>query len=366
VPGCASPGSAIYRHGPFGRHGVSIVSVVEQEIRFVETEAGRLAFATLGTGPPLLISCWWVGHLEYQWESTPFRGWLERLAMRHTVVRYDLPGSGLSAAAGTVDGAAAEAAVSAALLDELGLGPAVVLGASCGGCSSVVLAATRPELVDRLLLYGAYANGRDITTPEVRESLVRLVLAHWGLGSQMLADVFMPDADAREREDFARYQRRATTAEQAADGFRRVYELEAERWLAEVAVPTLVVHRRGDRAVPIGLGRDLASRIPGARLVSVNGRDHFPWVGDVDEVLRVVLGFLGAPAPAPDRDDGPLSAREREVLGLIALGLSDGEIADQLVVSPHTVHRHVANVRRKLRQPSRAAAVAEAAQRGWL
>ena len=96
------------------------------------------------------------------------------------------------------------------------------------------------------------------------------------------------------------------------------------------------------------------------------GRDHFPWVGDVDDVLRVFLAFLGASPPAAAGDDGPLSAREREVLGLIALGLSDGEIADQLVVSPHTVHRHVANVRRKLRQPSRAAAVAEAAQRGWL
>lgn len=339
---------------------------MEQEIRFVDTGAGRIAYATIGSGPPLLVSCWWVGHLEYQWESASFRAWLERLAARHTVVRYDRPGTGLSGPGAAVTSAEAEAETSAALLEELELGPAIVLGASCGGCSSIALAATRPELVERLLLYGAYANGRDITTLEVRQSLVALVLAHWGLGSQVLADVFMPDADAREREDFARYQRRATTAEQAAEGFRRVYELDAESWLGEVPVPTLVVHRRGDRAVPIALGRDLATRIPDARFVSVAGRDHFPWVGDVDDVLRVFLAFLGASPPAASGDDGPLSAREREVLGLIALGLSDSEIADQLVVSPHTVHRHVANVRRKLRQPSRAAAVAEAAQRGWL
>jgi pimeloyl-ACP methyl ester carboxylesterase/DNA-binding CsgD family transcriptional regulator len=338
---------------------------MEQEIRFVGTGAGRIAYATIGSGPPLLVSCWWVGHLEYQWESASFRAWLERLAARHTVVRYDRPGTGLSGPGAAVTSAGAEAETSATLLEELGLGPAIVLGASCGGCSSIALAATRPELVERLLLYGAYANGRDITTLEVRQSLVALVLAHWGLGSQVLADVFMPDAHAREREDFARYQRRATTAEQAAEGFRRVYELDAEPWLGEVPVPTLVVHRRGDRAVPIELGRDLAARIPDARFVSVAGRDHFPWVGDVDDVLRVFLAFLGASPPVTG-DDGPLSAREREVLGLIALGLSDGEIADQLVVSPHTVHRHVANVRRKLRQPSRAAAVAEAAQRGWL
>jgi DNA-binding CsgD family transcriptional regulator len=135
----------------------------------------------------------------------------------------------------------------------------------------------------------------------------------------------------------------------------------------DVAVPTLVVHRRGDRAIPVEQGRELAARIPGARFVALPGRDHFPWVGDVDGVLRTILPFLGSPAPpATDAIDNPLSDREREVLTLIALGLSDAQIAGQLVVSPHTVHRHVANVRRKLHQPSRASAVAEASRRGWL
>jgi len=73
------------------------------------------------------------------------------------------------------------------------------------------------------------------------------------------------------------------------------------------------------------------------------------------------------PRPGEASQNGdPLSDREREVLSLVALGLSDSEIAEQLVVSPHTVHRHVANVRRKLRRPSRASAVAEATRRGWL
>jgi DNA-binding CsgD family transcriptional regulator len=138
-------------------------------------------------------------------------------------------------------------------------------------------------------------------------------------------------------------------------------------WLSDVGVPTLVVHRRGDRAIPIEQGRALAAQIPDARFVALPGRDHFPWVGDVDGVLRAVLPFLGAAAPpARDVEDNPLSDRELEVLSLVALGLSDTEIAGQLVVSPHTVHRHVANVRRKLLQPSRAAAVAEASRRGWL
>jgi DNA-binding CsgD family transcriptional regulator/pimeloyl-ACP methyl ester carboxylesterase len=261
-----------------------------------------------------------------------------------------------------------EAALSASLLEALELGPTAVLGASCGGCSSIVLAATRPDLVSRLVLYGAYSDGSLITTPEVRDSLAALVRAHWGLGSRTLADVFMPDADAAEREDFARYQRHVETGEAAARQIELVWRLDASRWVERVGVPTIVLHRRGDRAVPPSLGHELAARIPDARFVSLPGRNHFPWVGDVDSMLRPVAAFLGDETAdaGPEPEDDVLSSREREVLGLVARGLSDAEIADELVLSPHTVHRHVANVRRKLRQPSRAAAVAEAARLGLL
>ncbi|HEY7379993.1 MAG TPA: helix-turn-helix transcriptional regulator, partial [Gaiella sp.] len=185
----------------------------------------------------------------------------------------------------------------------------------------------------------------------------------WGLGSQTLADVFMPDADTRERDEFARFQRRVEPAEVAARQLELVYRLNAGPWVERVGVATLVLHRRGDRAIPIALGRDLAARIPDARFVALAGRDHLPWVGDVGSILRAVSGFLGPglAAGAPD-GDGVLSEREREVLNLVALGFSDAQIAGQLVLSPHTVHRHVANVRRKLGQPSRAAAVAEASR----
>ena len=340
---------------------------MEQRIGFLDTDHGRVAFANVGDGPPLMLGCWWVGNLELQWESVSFRAWIERLAVEHTVLWYDRPGTGLSTP-GRVDlSVADEAAVSSAVLEAVDVGPAALFGASSAGCAAVALAATRPDLVTRLALYGAYANGDELTTNEVRDSLVGLVEAHWGLGSTVIADIFMPDADAHAREDFARFQRQAMTAAHAATCLRQVFRMEAGPWLGDVTVPTLVVHRRGDRAIPIEQGRTLAARIPGARFVALPGRDHFPWVGDVDGVLRTILPFLGAAAPpSPEAADNPLSDREREVLALVALGLSDAEIAGELVVSPHTVHRHVANVRRKLLQPSRAAAVAEASRRGWL
>jgi ATP/maltotriose-dependent transcriptional regulator MalT len=126
------------------------------------------------------------------------------------------------------------------------------------------------------------------------------------------------------------------------------------------------VHRRADRAIPYACGRDLATAIPGARLVGLDGDAHLPWVGDRMAVARALGSFLTR-TPAPDPAAAALlSRREREVLTLVAGGLSNREIAERISVSHHTVHRHVANIRHKLGSGSRAAAVAEAVRLGLL
>ncbi len=134
--------------------------------------------------------------------------------------------------------------------------------------------------------------------------------------------------------------------------------------------PTQVVHRRDDRAIPYAQGRALAAAIPGAALVPLAGRAHLPWVGDGQAVARALRSFL-VPGGAAERVAGEpaaalLSRREREVLALVAEGLSEREIAERLVLSRHTVHRHVANIRNKLGRSSRAAAVAEATRLGLI
>jgi pimeloyl-ACP methyl ester carboxylesterase/DNA-binding CsgD family transcriptional regulator len=341
---------------------------MDQEIRFLERDGNRVAYALVGQGPPLVFACWWIGHLEATWEDPSFRSFVLALARDRTVVRFDRPGAGLSGPLAGKDGLALETSILGAVAEELDAGPVSLFGASCGGCSSIALAVERPELVDRLVLYGAYADGETITTAELRESLGALIRAHWGLGAQTLADVFMPDADASVRDAFARFQRRSATPEEAAARLDLVYRLDASAYLERVDRPTLVLHRRGDWAIPVRHGRELAARIPGARFVPLAGRNHFPWTGDIESMLRPLRSFLGASAPAsaPPADGSPLSAREREILALVANGLSDAEIARELVLSQHTVHRHVANVRRKLAQPSRAAAVAEAGRLGLI
>jgi pimeloyl-ACP methyl ester carboxylesterase/DNA-binding CsgD family transcriptional regulator len=266
----------------------------------------------------------------------------------------------------TLDG---DVALLSAVLDELGLDEVSVAGGSSGGCAAIAFAARRPERVDRLLLYGAYADGPSITTAAVREAIVGTVRSHWGLGSRMLADFFLGDANSAEQERLARYQRDAASPETAAVLLELVYRTDVRSELGRVRAPTTVVHRRGDRAIPYRLGRELAAGIPNATLIPLAGNAHFPWAADADSVARALRSAFAPESAVPAVTTTAavaLSAREREVLTLVASGLRDQEIAEQLVLSRHTVHRHVANIRQKLGSSSRTAAVAEAARLGLL
>ncbi|GAA4773363.1 alpha/beta fold hydrolase [Actinomycetospora chlora] len=329
----------------------------EPTIRFARSGDRTVAWAAVGSGPPLVVGGWWMGHLELLWALPDFRRFIVALAAHHTVVRYDRPGSGLSPGVAdlSLDG---EVAALTDVVTALDAGPVTLLGASSGGPVATALAARRPDLVDRLLLYGTYADGSAIAPAALREQLVGLVRAHWGLGSHVLADLFLPGADEEDRRTFARFQRASATADDAAASLAATYAFDVTDELARVGAPTLVVHRRDDRAIPVVLGRAIAAAVPDAGFVALDGTDHFPWRGDADAVLRAFSAFL--PGGAVAAPTGTLSERELEVLRLVARGLADREIARRLGLSPHTVHRHLANVRGKLGLPSRAAAAAYA------
>jgi pimeloyl-ACP methyl ester carboxylesterase/DNA-binding CsgD family transcriptional regulator len=348
---------------------------VQQEIRFCSVGSARVALATCGSGPPLVFPSWWASHVEQDWRWDDFRAFIERLGRDRTVVRYDRLGTGLSDRDRPADVAPVELEVQtlAAVLDELGMADADLLGMSCGGCIALAFAAAAPQRARRLVLYGSYADGAGIAPPPAQASMVALVRAHWGMGSRLLAEMFAPDASPTVRRQIVAFQRASASAEMAAQLLELVYAFDVRAAAQRVAAPALVLHRRGDRAVPFALGRALAAQIAGARFLPLDGSDHAPWMGSAAAVLEPTLAFLGdAPVPAATAGGGDaaavalgeLSAREREVLRLVAAGLSDRQIADVLVLSPHTVHRHVANVRAKLRRPTRAAAAAEAARLG--
>jgi pimeloyl-ACP methyl ester carboxylesterase/DNA-binding CsgD family transcriptional regulator len=331
----------------------------------------RVAYAVTGDGPPLVTPAWWVSHLELDWGDQAFRGLWESIGEGHALVRYDRLGVGMSDRDVRDEELSLDNDVGLlrAVLDELALERVALVGGSAGGCAAIAFAARFPERVSRLLLYGAYADGSSITSPEVRDAIVATVRSHWGLGSRVLADMFLGEAGGEEQERLARYQRAAASPEMAAALLELVYRNDVQADLHRVRVPTLVVHRRGDRAIPYRLGRELAAGIPGATLIPLEGSAHFAWAGDAASVARALRSVLAPTAPgraSAEPESALLSGREREVLALVAAGLSDQEIAEQLVLSYHTVHRHVANIRRKLGRGSRTAAVAEAARLGLL
>jgi pimeloyl-ACP methyl ester carboxylesterase/DNA-binding CsgD family transcriptional regulator len=344
---------------------------VEQEIRFLRLGGRRLAYSTVGRGFPIVVPCWWVSHLELQWRDAGFRRFFEALARGRMLVRYDRLGVGLSdreLAPGEPSLEGDERTL-LALLDELEVDRCTLIGGSSGGATAAAFAARHPERVEALVLYGSFERGAGITSPEFAQSLVSLVRAHWGAGSRVLADVFAPTAGEAERRAFARFQREAATAEAAAEMLEFVYALDARESMQKITTPTLVVHRRSDTAIPYERGREVAAQIPAARLVPLGGREHFPWRGDSLSVLRAIEAFVTGSETAPPEealDRSSLSRRERDVLALVAAGLTDREIAAQLIISEHTVHRHIANIRRKLGQSTRAAAAAEAARLGLI
>jgi pimeloyl-ACP methyl ester carboxylesterase/DNA-binding CsgD family transcriptional regulator len=337
---------------------------MEQDIRFIEFEGRRLAYATYGEGPPMVIGPRWVSHLEEEWSDANQRAFYAEVAKTHQVVRFDWIGCGLSSREleprPTVE---SESRQLEAVIDAVG-GSAIVFASSCCCLSASQLAIRRPDAVEKLIYFGGYASRSDI--PEAtRASLIEFTRLSWKLAAQMLAGLFDPHASGDEIAEYTRMQRAAASAEAASIFLDLDFNADLRPVLPKVPVPALVLHRRGDRTVPLSRGRELASLLPNARFVPLSGDSHLPWRDDQRELFRALAGFLHSDAAAAE-DASPLSSRETEILRLVATGMSNREIARTLVLSEHTVHRHIANILRKLAQSTRAAAATQALRAGLI
>jgi pimeloyl-ACP methyl ester carboxylesterase/DNA-binding CsgD family transcriptional regulator len=342
------------------------VTDVDQAIHHTLVDGRSVAWSSVGKGPPLLLGGWWSSHLELDWRNAAFRRFVLPLAEHRTVLRYDRAGTGLSdRTALPSEDLDLEVSTILAILDTAALGPADVLGVSFAAPAAIAFAAEYQHRVERLVIFAGYANGPTLAPPEARKSIEIVVDTHWGIGSRMIADFFLPESTQGDRAAFAIAQRRSMSAQGACTLLTAAYAIDITASLRHLRSPTLVMHRRGDRAIPFVQGRALASRIPGAQFLALDGMNHLPWHGETDAVMHALFEFGGVPVTGQNGDRlRSLTARERDVVRLIALGLTDQQIAGELVVSTHTAHRHVANVRRKLGVNSRAAAVAWAAQHG--
>ena len=271
---------------------------MERTVRFATTSRGvQVAWSQIGSGPVLLAPPGWVSHIGHLWDDPASRAYQEALAEGHTLVTFDRPGTGLSDLHRTdfsmeEDFAALEAVIAAQGAYRLSL-----LGTSQGGALACLLAARRPELVEKLILYGSFATGLLVASPEFQSTFVALVRKHWGFGSRTLAQLFVGEGadDPMVAESVARFQRESATGEMAAALLDALYRVDTRDSLARIRAPTLVLHREHDQAISARCGRDLAAGIAGARFVSLPGAAHLPWVGDWESIVKAIRDFLGDP-----------------------------------------------------------------------
>jgi pimeloyl-ACP methyl ester carboxylesterase len=326
--------------------------LVRQRIEQVVLADGTaVAYASVGAGRPLVYVMGWLTHLELGWELPAERALYEALARGCRLVRYDRAGSGLSPAADRPASLAFELeqlAAIAATLDE----PFDLMGTSMGAPVAVAWAAAHPDTVRRLVLYGGWVRGDELSSPGVRENVLGLIESHWGLGSDVLTDIFAPDADRSTRAELARYQRACSSAATARELLALSYELDVSELLDQVRAPTLVVHRTGDRAAPVAQAEALAHGIHGAELVLLPGRSHLPYAGDREELVRVVRRFLGL-GVARRRAEG-LTVRQLEVAELVSRGCTNREIAARMGIDERSAEGHVERIRLRLGFRSRA------------
>ena len=277
-----------------------------------------------------------MSHLTHDWEYAPFRAFVSEIARHRRVIRMDPPGSGLSRSRGETPGALApHVDAVAAVMDAAGVDQVTFMAGSSGCPVAVEFAARYPERVRQLVLAGAYLDGSSVTGEADREALVEVVRRSWGVSSRVMSDIFYPGATPAQRRAYIAHQRSAASPNAAAAGLDAVYRFDARASAPAVRAPTLVLHRRGDRAIRLALGAATAQAIPGAHLEVLDGDAHHPWHGDAAAFLRRAMAFDGVDesrvhlepedqdAAAPRRltaSSSPISAREHEVLLLVARG----------------------------------------------
>jgi pimeloyl-ACP methyl ester carboxylesterase len=277
---------------------------MDQDIQFCTTSDNvSIAFAKVGSGPPLVKAANWMNHLELDWNSPVWQHLLTEFSRDMELIRYDERGTGLSDR--NVADFSLDAFVSdlESIVDTLGLDRFPLLGISQGGTVAIAYAKRHPERVSHLILYGAFAigwkkSGLDQSALDKRLAELTLIRQGWHSKNPAIRKLWttlaIPEGRPDECDSFNELQRESVSAETAARIFEAIGDLDVSAMVPNLDLPVLVLHSRGDSMVPFEEGRRLASMIPGAKFVSLDSRNHLllhhepAWRVFVSEVRRFI------------------------------------------------------------------------------
>lgn len=316
----------------------------EHRTEYALSDGLHIAYQVVGDGPvDLLWVPGWVSHVELCWEEPTLARFLRRLASFSRLILFDKRGTGLSDAVPLDALPTLEERMDdvRAVMEAVGSERAALFGFSEGGNLSALFAATFPERTAALVTFGVFAKrlyAPDYPwapTPEQRAREYDVIGREWG-GEMDVADLAPSAADDPAfKRRLLDYFRRSASPGAAVALLRMNTEIDVRTVLPTIRVPTLALHRRGDREVHVEEGRWIAGRIPGARFVELPGEDHLPWAGDQDGVLDEVEEFLTGVRRGPDPDRFLTTVLFTDVVGSTEAAARLGDRAWQDLLERH-------------------------------
>jgi pimeloyl-ACP methyl ester carboxylesterase len=320
------------------------------ETRYAKSGDLNIAYQVAGDGPlDLIYVPGWISNVELNWEEPALAHVLDRLASFSRLILFDKRGTGLSDPVPLDQLPTLEERMDdvRAVLDAVDCSQAAVFGFSEGGLMSVLFAATYPERIRALVLYGVFAKriwSPDYPwapKPDERAQEIEHLERNWS--ERMDLDQLVPSEDDAFKERLATYFRRSVSPGAGAALMRMNTQLDVREVLPAIQAPTLVLHRTGDRDAKVEEGRWIASRIPGAKFVELPGDAHTLWAGDPDEVVDEIEEFLTGARRGPEPDRVLASVLFTDIVGSTeqASKLGDRRWRELL-------ERHHALVRRQL------------------
>ena len=347
---------------------------MDQQIRFCTSSDGvRLAYATSGSGPRLVRAPHWFTHLEHDWNNPAMRPWVAGLSRRYSLLRFDQRGTGLSDRDVPIPSWESHVVDLECVVDAAQFGRFALLGVSQGAAFAIAYAARHPERVSHLVICGGYVRGRQTRglPADEMETLIKLIELGWGRDDpsfrQVFTTRFMPDAGLDAIHAFNDMMPLTASAKTAAQIVHANRGIDARAEAARVKCPTLVLHARGDLSIPFEEGRLIGSLIPGARFVSLETRNHLMLESEPawrDFLAAMDDFYPAAGAATRERVFAGLTARESEVLELIAQGLDNAQIAARLELSEKTVRNNITHIFDKIQVETRAQAIVRARDAG--